>query len=414
MEALAASRRIYDSLVEQTAAPPPAIRTWTGTTWGPSNAAATLVLRHPGALRALLVPGTDLTAGEAYVYDDVDVEGDMVAALRWAAGLERVGRWRATRIGALARRLPPGFLRDGAVRPRMRGRLHSIRRDRKAVTHHYDTSNEFFELFLDPLMVYSCAHFLDPAESLATAQLRKLDMICRKLRLAPGDRFLDVGCGWGALVVHAAANYGVEATGITVSPEQADAARKTAAEAGVTDRVTILTEDYRRMTGIFDAIASVGMVEHVGLSRLREYFRHLGSLLAPGGQILNHGIVTRSRNRPRATSFVRTHVFPDGELHRAEDAVAAAEAAGFELRDVEALRQSYALTLTHWVASLEANAEAARALVGDRTFRVWRLYMAGSAVAFEQARIGVHQFLFADPTRPWEFGRRRLLASDDR
>jgi cyclopropane-fatty-acyl-phospholipid synthase len=413
VEALKASRRIYELLTSMTDLPAPRVRAWTGEEWGPSDAAATLVLNHPGSLRALLSPGSDLIAGEAYLYEDVDLEGDLVAALRFGAELPQAGLVTALRVARLARTLPKEFRRADPERPHLRGRLHSIRRDRRAVTHHYDTGNDFFELFLDPLMVYSCAHFLDPDESLDVAQRRKLDLICRKLELRAGDRLLDVGCGWGALVIHAAKHYGVEATGVTVSREQADLARKRAAEAGVMERVTILTDDYRHIAGRFDAIASVGMVEHVGVDHLPEYFGHLRRLLNRGGIVLNHGIVTRARRPARGKSFVRTYVFPDGELHKVEDAIAAAEDAGFELRDVEALRQSYALTLQRWVANLGANHAAARALVGDRVYRIWRLYMAGSAVAFERGHIGVDQLLLADPARPWSFGRRRLLASDD-
>lgn len=414
MEAIDASRRIYDLLVDRVDAPPPRVRAWNGATFGPDDAAATVVLQHPGALRALLAKSTDLAAGEAYIYDDVDVEGDIASALRFAADLDSLGQVDWIRVARLARHLPTGFRRDAARRPTMSGRLHSVGRDRRAVTHHYDTGNEFFELFLDPLMVYSCACFLDPTESLEVAQRRKLDLICRKLDLRPGDRFLDVGCGWGALAIHAAARYGVEATGVTVSSEQADVARKSAAASGVTERVTILTEDYRNLTGQYEAIASVGMVEHVGLAQLPTYFGHLRSLLAPHGQLLNHGIVTRVDPQSKKQSFVRTYVFPDGELHRVDDAIAAAENAGFELRDVEGLRQDYALTLERWVSNLEANAQAAARVVGDVTYRTWRAYLAGSMVAFERGRIAVHQLLLADPNRPWQFGRRRLLAADDR
>ncbi|HEX2153779.1 MAG TPA: cyclopropane-fatty-acyl-phospholipid synthase family protein [Acidimicrobiia bacterium] len=413
MEAMEASRHIYGLLTGVTDAPPPRVRAWNGLEWGPSDASATLVLRHPGSLRALLWPPSDLTAGEAYVFDDVDIEGDIVSVMRFGAGLLEAGWLTRLRLLRLIRHLPRDHRRHETERPRFAGRLHSIRRDRAAVSHHYDTGNDFFALFLDPNLVYSCAYFLDPDESLEAAQIRKLDLICRKLDLRPGDRFLDVGCGWGALVVHAAANYGVEATGVTVSGEQADEARKRAAEAGVTERVRILHDDYRRVSGRFDAIASVGMAEHVGLARLPQYFGHLRSLLAPGGQLLNHAIFTRSRKPAGRTSFVRTYVFPDGQIHKLEEAIAAAEDAGFELRDVEALRQNYAITLRHWVDNLEVNAVAARALAGDRTYRIWRLYMAASSVAFEQGAIAVNQLLLSDPTRPWQFGRRRLLVTDD-
>ena len=413
MEALEASRRIYDLLVGVARHPAPRMRAWTGDEWGPEEARSTIVLQHPGALGALLLPPSDITAGEAYVYDDIDLEGDIIAALEFAADLVDAGPVTRLRVLRLARTLPPERRRTEDQRPRFTGRLHSIRRDRAAVSHHYDTGNDFFALFLDPAMVYSCAHFLDPAEPLEVAQRRKLDLICRKLELRPGDRFLDVGCGWGGLVIHAARHYGVEATGVTVSGEQADEARKRAVDAGVSERVRIVEDDYRNLDGRFDAIASVGMVEHVGPAKLAEYFGHLRRRLASGGQLLNHAIFTRSRKPQRGPSFVRTHVFPDGQLHRVEDAIAAAEEAGFELRDVEMLRESYALTLRHWVHNLEDNADEARRLVGDRVYRIWRLYMAGSSVAFDRGAITVGQLLLADPARPWQFGRRRLLASDD-
>lgn len=418
MEPLEASRRIYERLVELSDALPPRVRAWEGTRWGPVDAPATLVLRHPGALRALLIPPNDLTAGEAYLYDDVDVEGDMVSLVEFAAGLQEVSRKgvAAVRLMALARRLPSDSRRAAAERPSVPRRARSARQDRRAVTYHYDTGNDFFALYLDPAMVYSCAHFLDPAEPLEVAQRRKLDLICRKLQLAPGDRFLDVGCGWGALVIHAAASYGVAATGVTLSRPQAELAEQRVKEMGLEDRVTIVHGDYREMEGEFEAVASVGMFEHVGRARLPAYFSTLRRLLAPGGRLLNHGIVTRDRGRRRRRrpTFISTYVFPAGELLPVDQVIGVAEDAGFELRDAESLRASYALTLRHWVANLEANAAEAIRLAGERTFRTWRLYMAGSAVAFERAGISVYQLLFTEPGERWTFGRRHLLAEDDR
>ncbi len=407
-----------DLLVGASSGPEPRVRAWDGSEWGPESAAATLVLQHPGALRSMLLPPNDVSAGEAYVFNDVDIEGDIFSMLEFANGLDAIKPgWRALQILRLARRLPnePADADERPQRrPRLSGRLHSIGRDRQAVTYHYDTGNEFFRLFLGPSMVYSCAHFLSPDEALEGAQRRKLDMICRKLNLGPGQRLLDVGCGWGSLVVHAAREYGVEAVGITVSGEQAEAARQLAKEAKVDDRVEILQRDYREIDGEYDAIASVGMFEHVGRNRLPQYFKQLRRLLAPGGQVLNHGIVTRSRGRGgRRSTFIRTYVFPDGELRPVDEAVAAAEDAGFELRDVEALRMSYALTLRRWVANLEANRDEAIRLVGDRVYRIWRAYMAGSAVSFERGGIGVYQLLLSDPQRSWTYGRSGLLATDD-
>jgi cyclopropane-fatty-acyl-phospholipid synthase len=416
VEALAISRRIYEQLQRISTNPPPKVRTWSGETWGPVDAAATLVLQHPGSLRALLVPPRDLPAGEAYLFDDVDVEGDMTAMLEFAAGLEEAGRSRLQllQVLSLARRLPAGARRAQAQRPRFGGRLHSRHRDRQAVRYHYDTGNEFFSTFLDPAMVYSSAYFLDPAETLESAQRRKLDLICRKLELQPGQRFLDVGCGWGALAIHAARQYGVEATGITLSAEQAEYARRWAKELKIESQVTILEADYREVEGRFDNIASVGMFEHVGKDQLHEYFSRLRMMLNRGGQLLNHGIVTRDRSRRRRRpSFISTYVFPDSDLQPLEVTVNAAERSGFELRDAESLRSSYALTLRHWVANLESNAEEAMAAAGERIYRLWRLYMAGSAIAFERSAISIYQMLFSDPWRPWTYGRRRLLAADD-
>jgi len=416
VDPLKLSHDIYQTLVKIAGPPAVAMRAWDGTTWGPDDAAATIVLCHPAALRSLLLPPTDLTAGEAYINDDVDLEGDILAVLEFAARLESVPRRRlmALRLMRTIRQLPEPERHEQA-RPMMRGRRHGKRRDREAVSHHYDAGNEFFRQFLDPDLVYSCAYFLSPDEPLEQAQRRKLDVVCRKLELASGMRFLDVGCGWGSLVLHAAAEYGVEAIGITLSAEQAELARERIAAAGLSHRVTILRTDYRELHGKFDAIASIGMVEHVGERQLKRYFRRLGEMLEPGGQVLNHGITTRdrSRRRGRKPTFVSTYVFPDGELVPIERVVGPAERAGFEVRDLENLRMSYARTLRHWVANLERNREAAVEAASEKVYRIWRVYMAGSAIAFERGGISVYQMLLSKTDRPWRYGRRRLLAADD-
>jgi cyclopropane-fatty-acyl-phospholipid synthase len=408
---------IYRNLTEVSRNPAPRLRLWDGSVHGPRDARSTLVLQHPGAMRSLVLPPTDLTAGEAYVYDDIDIEGDIFHALSFAAGLEdvspRSGGVRVA-IGA-ALRLPRKLRRHDHQRPVVRGLVHTPRRDRQVVTHHYETGNDFFGTFLGPTMLYSCAYFLDPAEDLDTAQTRKLDVVARKLALSPGDRLLDVGCGWGSMAIHAARHYGVRATGITLSESQAALARERAHQAGVSDRVDFLVLDYREVEGEFDAISSIGMVEHVGRQRLDEYFRALRRLLAPGGRLLNHGIVDRNdtSQRRRRRGFVGTYVFPDGDLLPIPAVLEAGEDAGFETRDVEALRISYALTLRRWVANLEANRGQAVKAASERTYRIWRLYMAGSAIAFERGVIGVYQSLLVDPARPWVHGRSRLLAADD-
>ena len=417
MQPLTTTQRIW-KVMEGAAGPAPVlVSAWDGTTWGRSEAPTHLRLRHPGSLRAMLWPLSDLTAGESYVFGDVDIEGDIHAMLHWAAEVGESVSWAdRLRLMRLIRRLPDERAAPElrARRPTLSGRVHSIGRDRQAIRYHYDLGNDFFRLFLDPLMVYSCAHFLDPDEPLEVAQRRKIDLVCRKLSLRPGQRLLDVGCGWGALVVHAAERYGVHATGITVSTEQAHAARELARRRGVEKQVEIAEVDYREVEGKFDAIASVGMVEHVGKARLADYFAALRRSLAPGGVILNHGIVTRDHDVSYGKdSFIRTYVFPDGELRPLEDWIPVAEDHGLEVRDVEAMRASYALTLRRWVSNLESNETEAIRVAGERPFRIWRLYMAGSAVAFERGAIGVYQMLLADEERPWTFGRAGLLARDD-
>ena len=417
-DALTTSRHIYELLVARTSAAPPAMRSWTGDTWGPEDAATTIILRHPGALRAALFPASDLVAGEAYIYDDIDIEGDMFGLLHWAAELDalRSSPRAILEVARLLRMLPADSRRRAAIRPALRGRLHSPWRDSQAIRHHYDTGNEFFELFLDPEMVYSCAHFLDPNEKLAEAQRRKLDLICRKLQLTAGQRLLDVGCGWGALARHAAANYGVEAVGVTLSAEQAAEADKRNRLYGLDDRVSIRVQDYRDVVGEFDAIASVGMFEHVGGKELATYFSRLHELLTPQGILLNHGITTRSRPRRferHKKSFVNTYVFPDGELLPIETSLESAEEVGFEARDMESLRASYALTLRHWVGNLEENRAAAVGAADEVTYRIWRMYMAGSVAAFERGAISVYQVIYTKSARPWKFGRGWAMAGDD-
>ena len=337
-------------------------------------------------------------------------------AVAFAGGLDQTARSRLQAVRAIlsARRLPATARRAPSI-GRLYGRTHSKERDRAAVRFHYDTGNEFFKAFLDERMVYSCAYFLDAGETLDKAQERKLDLICRKLELRESQSFLDVGCGWGGLVIHAAERYGVRATGITLSARQAQHARIRVKEQGLEDQVEILEQDYRDVSRSFDAIASVGMFEHVGGERLATYFETLRSILNPGGQVLNHGITNRHRDmkRQRKDSFVGRYVFPDGDLRPVEEAIEAAERAGFELRDVEAMRMSYALTLRRWVENLERNRTRALDYADEQTYRTWRAYMAGSAIAFESGAIGLYQLLLSDPDRRWSYGRAQLLATDD-
>ncbi len=407
------NRDIYETLTTLTDAPPPAVRTWTGETWGPDDAAATLVLTHESALRVTLMPPSDLVAAEAYVFGDIEIEGDIFALLAFGAGLDEARRHpvKALRLMRRLRKLPeaPGH---EDKRPARGGRLHSKSRDQEAVRHHYDAGNDFFASFLDPGMVYSCAYFLDSTDTLEEAQFRKLDLVCRKLQLAPGQKLLDVGCGWGALVIHAALHYDVEVVGVTLSPEQAEEARRRVKEAGVDDRVSIHVEDYRDIEGEFDAIASIGMFEHVGARELGTYFTRLFELLGPRGILLNHGITTRQRKSKGKPTFVSTYVFPDGELHPIEMSLSTAEAAGFQVRDLESLRPSYAITLRHWLENLEEN-PLVNSPENQVRHRLFRLYLAGAALAFESGGNDVYQMVAVKPDRPWTLGRSFMVSSDD-
>jgi cyclopropane-fatty-acyl-phospholipid synthase len=291
------------------------------------------------------------------------------------------------------------------------GERHAPARDRAAIQYHYDVGNEFYQLWLDERMVYSCAYFERADATLDSAQEAKLDLVCRKLRLDAGDRLLDVGCGWGALVMHAARHYGVQAVGITLSEQQRTLATERIADAGLTDRCHVELRDYRDAfrLGPFDKIASVGMVEHVGVERLGGYFSSIARALAPGGLFLNHGIVRVVGQREpgwrkrlerrlwRRDAFIEKYVFPDGRLGPYFALVAAAEDAGFETRDVESLREHYVLTLRHWLDRLERCRREAIENVGDATYRVWRLYMTASMHGFATARLNVLQTLLAKP-----------------
>ncbi|MFE9129759.1 class I SAM-dependent methyltransferase [Streptomyces sp. NPDC003631] len=401
------------SLVEQLlGAPLPVrIRAWDGSESGPPGAPA-LVVRNRRALRRLLWKPGELGLVRAWVSGDLGIDGDLytaldlLAGLIWERGEDARSLSQAARdpqvraavrgLARMAGPFPPPPPPPEEVR-RVRGHLHTRRSDRRAISHHYDVGNDFYEIVLGPSMVYSCAYWAGPGSTLEDAQRDKLELVCRKLDLKPGQRLLDVGCGWGSMAVHAAREYGVSVVGITLSQEQAVFARKRVAEEGLTDRVEIRVQDYRDVTdGPYDAISSIGMAEHVGAERYLGYARDLYALLKPGGRLLNHQIARRPQKDESAYSvdvFIDAYVFPDGELAPIGSTVTQLERAGFEVRDVESLREHYALTLRRWVANLEAEWVRAQRLTSPGRARVWRLYMAASALSFEHNRIGVNQVL---------------------
>jgi len=370
------------------------VRLWDGSLWRPGGAAVTLALKSPGALRAMFASPSDLSLGEAYIYDEFDIEGDIEAIFPVADRLftRHLGLGGKFHYNSLLKRLPhDGHARHESLR--LAGPPHAKERDQQAVTYHYNVGNDFYRLWLDRRMVYSCAYFNTPGDDLDTAQERKLDYICRKLRLRPGQRLLDVGCGWGGLIIHAAANYGVDALGITLSQPQAELANQRIRGQGLQGRCRAEVRDYREVEGVFDKLVSVGMFEHVGARLLPEYFQRAWRLLRPGGAFLNHGIAESALKPDHGPSFSAKYVFPDGELVPIHAALRAAEEAGWEVRDVESLREHYALTLQYWVRHLQQNAAQARQIAGEVAYRIWRLYMAGSAHRFRTGWLNLYQAL---------------------
>ncbi|WP_407838884.1 class I SAM-dependent methyltransferase [Streptomyces sp. DSM 116496] len=409
---------------------PVRIRAWDGSEAGPLGGPI-LVLNNRRALRRILWKPGELGLARAWVAGDLTVDGDLFELLDRVGGLlwerdrepaaeEAAKAAKAAKTAKTKAAGPAARLRDPRARAAVRGLVglarpwtkpapppeeahrrgggprHTKGSDRQAISHHYDVGNTFYERVLGPSMVYSCAYWT-PGGSLEDAQRDKLDLVCRKLALGPGDRLLDVGCGWGSMALHAAREYGAKVTGITLSREQAAYARKRVADEGLADLVEIRVQDYRDVKdGPYDAVSSIGMAEHVGADRYRTYARTLYGLLRPGGRLLNHQIARRpepDEEAYRINAFIDAYVFPDGELSPLGTTVGELERAGFEVRDVEALREHYALTLRAWVARLEEHWEEAQRLTSPGRARVWQLYMAASALAFEHNRLGVNQVL---------------------
>ena len=405
--------------------PPFRVEAYDGSVAGPLDAPLTVrFLRQDAITRALTRPG-ELGIARAYVAGDIELDGSLdslfsleVPPLRTVMNVSNIrSLLNQTGVSVLKPIAPP------TIEARQKGLLHSKSRDKQAISHHYDVSNEFYEMILGPTMAYSCAVFDSPEDSLEDAQIRKVDLVARKLDLAPGMRLLDVGCGWGTMAIHAARVYGASVVGVTLSEPQQRFATERAKAAGVADLVEFRVQDFRDVNdGPFDAISSIGMFEHVGRRSMELYIRSLYHLLKPGGRFLNHAIgrpatrdlnpnPTRIKELTRQVSiaaglrgpsrvhspFIERYVFPDGELHEVGTLVSMFQAHGFEVRHLEGLREHYALTLRQWVKNLEARWDQACAEVGAERARVWRLYMAGSAVGFERHHLEIHQVLCVRP-----------------
>lgn len=386
---------------------PFSVRFWDGSELPASTAPARFAVdvRDPAALAHLVRTPGQLGLSRAWVSGALTIEGDLAEA--FALLEERVAGVRlgardwlelariARRLGALRRR--PPVPESEARLPSIRLRGHARSRDRRAVRLHYEAPNSFYRLFIGDALVYSCAVF-EPGDTLEQAQRRKLDLICRKLELRPGDRLLDIGCGWGALMLHAVREYGVDATGITLSRTQASEAQRRIDAAGLSDRCRVSIADYRELEdGSFDAITSVGMYEHIGRTSLPTYADRLWNVLAPGGRLLNHGITRVGHDRRNQGAFIGRYVYPSGDLHPIGLLLGTLEQQGFELRHVETLREHYARTLEHWVANLEANREEAIRLGGEERERIWRLFMTASIRAFGDGALGCYQTLAHRP-----------------
>ena len=380
-----------------------AVRLWDGTGWQLRDAAEcrfTIVLNHAAALRRMFLPPTERRLGEAYMFGDFDIEGSVYEALDLARYLWENWSWRDTlRFAPKLLRLPARASQSNQQIAQISGQRHSVSRDQQAIQFHYDVSNEFYQLWLDEKMVYSCAYFASPHENIDSAQSRKLDYICRKLRLQPGERLLDIGCGWGALILHAAQHYGIDALGITLSEKQLALANQRIQAAGLSARCRVELMDYRNVDEAqpFDKIVSVGMVEHVGRENLGIYFEKAYRLLRPGGVFLNHGItLLHAPFEPLGKahdSFIQQYVFPDGDSQPIAYILNIAAEKQFEVRDLESLREHYALTLKKWLERYEAHESTILEMLGPTGYRQWRIYLAGARWAFESGYNSIHQAL---------------------
>jgi cyclopropane-fatty-acyl-phospholipid synthase len=368
-----------------------------GSTAGPADAPIRIDVRTPMAVSYIASSPGELGLARAYVTGQLDVHGDLYDALR-SLGDPHLGRLSLRERAEIVRDLGPSMVRP-LPRPReevkLRGQRHSRSRDARAIAHHYDVSNRFYEMFLGPSMAYTCAVYPRADATLEEAQYEKFDLVARKLDLKPGQRLLDVGCGWGGMVMHAAEHYGVSALGVTLSRRQAEWAQKAIAERGLSDRAEVRFLDYRDVPeSTYDAVSSIGLTEHVGKGQLPGYFRFLRAKLRPEGRLLNHCITRPTTKFPaRAGKFINRYVFPDGELEAVGTIVSAMQDNGLEVRHEENLREQYARTLRAWVANLDAHWDESVREVGEGRARVWRLYMAASRLGFDLDQIELHQVL---------------------
>jgi cyclopropane-fatty-acyl-phospholipid synthase len=374
------------------------LRAFDGSTAGPDAASVVVDIRTPQALNYLATGGGSLGLARAYVMGDLDVEGDLYTAMSQLTDLDFDASWPA-RLKALRDLGGLKLLRRPPVpaqEVKLRGRRHSKERDQAAISHHYDVSNRFYSWLLGPSMAYTCAVYPAADASLEEAQYAKHDLVARKLGLQPGMTLLDVGCGWGGMVLHAAKNYGVRVIGVTLSAKQAEWGQKAIAEAGLTDLAEIRHLDYRDVPEQqFDAISSIGLTEHIGRAQLAGYFKHLYDRLRPGGRLLNHCITRPNNLEPamREKAFINRYIFPDGELEGPGHIISVMHDQGFEVRHEENLREHYAMTLTAWSRNLDENWDASVDEIGLAKARTWRLYLVGSRIGFERNDIQLHQVL---------------------
>jgi len=384
---------------------PVAFRAYDGSLAGAADSPVTITVKSPGAVSYLAQAPGAMGLARAYIAGHLDVDGDMYTALARLTRIQRVGLSMAQKLNLLRAlggprvlwpRMPAPPEEVRVNRRWLSGRRHSRGRDASAISHHYDVSNTFYEWVLGPSMAYTCACYPAPQATLEQAQAVKFDMVARKLALKPGMRLLDVGCGWGGMVMHAAREYGVKALGVTLSAQQAAWAQVAIKERGLSDLAEVRHLDYRDVSETdFDAVSSIGLSEHIGKAQLPGYFAFLYGKLVPGGRLLNHCITRPNNTGPShvSTGFIYRYVFPDGELEGPGYLMSLMHDAGFEVRHSENLREHYAKTLAAWCKNLDAHWDEAVAEVGEGTARVWRLYMAGSQVGFDQNVVELHQML---------------------